>query len=174
MRTKKEFEEERYFGLQKFNKPEEAFGVMEGIWGDYNADDSKNLHILTDETFEKVIASNALKLYLDYKEGNITEEKLNRAFGLDEDIDDSLFDFDFFLYSQKTNSYFTCRMSIKDDAVYMWNDRQWGYFEELWEAYSLKEVIKRTIKAAKEAGSEEKDFDRETIWDTLWSKELIY
>ena len=174
MRTKKEFEEERYFGLQKFNKPEEAFGVMEGIWGDYNADDSKNLHILTDETFEKVIASNALKLDLDYKEGNITEEKLNRAFGLDEDIDDSLFDFDFFLYSQKTNSYFTCRMSIKDDAVYMWNDRQWGYFEELWEAYSLKEVIKRTIKAAKEAGSEEKDFDRETIWDTLWSKELIY
>ena len=174
MRTKKEFEEERYFGLQKFNKPEEAFGVMEGIWGDYNADDSKNLHILTDETFEKAIASNVLKLYLDYKEGDITEEKLNRAFGLEEDIDDSLFDFDFFLYSQRTNSYFTCRMSIRDDAVYMWNDRQWGYFEELWEAYSLKEVIKRTIKAAKEAGSEEKDFDRETIWDTLWSKELIY
>ena len=174
MRTKKEFEEERYFGLQKFNKPEEAFGVMEGIWGEINADDSKNLHILTDETFEKAIASNVLKLYLDYKEGDITEEKLNRAFGLEEDIDDSLFDFDFFLYSQRTNSYFTCRMSIRDDAVYMWNDRQWGYFEELWEAYSLKEVIKRTIKAAKEAGSEEKDFDRETIWDTLWSKELIY
>jgi len=174
MRTKKEFEEERYFGLQKFNNPGEAFGVMEGIWGEINADDSKNLHILTDETFEKAIASNVLKLYLDYKEGDITEEKLNRAFGLDEDIDDSLFDFDFFLYSQRTNSYFTCRMSIRDDAVYMWNDRQRGYFEELWEAYSLKEVIKRTIKAAKEAGSEEKDFDRETIWDTLWSKDLIY
>ena len=68
MRTKKEFEEERYFGLQKFNTPGEAFGVMEGIWGDINADDSKNLHILTDETFEKAIASNVLKLYLDYKE----------------------------------------------------------------------------------------------------------
>ena len=174
MRTKKEFEEERYFGLQKFNTPGEAFGVMEGIWGDINADDSKNLHILTDETFEKAIASNVLKLYLDYKEGDITEEKLNRAFGLDEDIDDSLFDFDFFLYSQKTNSYFTCRMSMKDDAVYMWNDRQWGYFEELWEAYSLKEVIKRTIKAAKEAGSEDKDFDRAYILDIVCNEQGLF
>ena len=147
---------------------------MEGIWGDINADDSKNLHILTDETFEKAIASNVLKLYLDYKEGDITEEKLNRAFGLDEDIDDSLFDFDFFLYSQKTNSYFTCRMSMKDDAVYMWNDRQWGYFNELWEAYYLKEVIKKAITLVDEAEEKIGEFDRPGICDIVYNEQGLF
>ena len=65
-------------------------------------------------------------------------------------------------------------MSMKDDAVYMWNDRQWGYFEELWEAYSLKEVIKRTIKAAKEAGSEDKDFDRGYILDIVCDEQGLF
>ena len=170
MRTKKEFEEERYFGLQKFNNPGEAFGVMEGIWGEINHDDSKELHIFTDEAFVNTILSRAITIYLDYKEGEKTEESLNKAFGLDEDIDDSLFDFDFFLYSQKTNSYFTCRMSIKDDAVYMWNDRQWGYFEELWEAYSLKEVIKEAISLVEGALEEMRWFDRGMVIDKILYK----
>ena len=170
MRSKEEFQNERYFGLQKFNTPEEAFKVMEGIWGEINHDDSKELHIFTDEAFLSTILSRAITIYLDYKEGEKTEEALNRAFGLGEDIDDTLLDFDFFLYSQKGNCYYTCRMSIKDDAVYMWNDRQWGYFEELWEAYSLKEVIKEAISLVEDALKNMRLFDRGMVIDIIENK----
>ena len=174
MRSKEQFENERYFGLQKFDTAEEAFSVMEGIWGEANAEDSKELHILTDETFKKAIVSRAITIYLDYKEGEKTEEALNRAFGLGEDIDDTLLDFDFFLYSQKSNCYFTCRMSMKDDAVYMWNDRQWGYFKDLWEAYSLKEVIKKAITLVDEAEEKIGEFDRPGICDIVYNEQGLF
>ena len=174
MKSKEQFENERYFGLQKFDTAEEAFSVMEGIWGERNEDDSKELHILTDETFKTSILSRAILIYLDYKEGEKTEEELNKAFGLGEDINDSLLDFDFFLYSQKSNCYFTCRMSMKDDAVYMWNDRQWGYFKDLWEAYSLKEVIKEAITLVN--GAEEKigEFNRPEICDIIFNEQGLF
>ena len=66
MRTQQEFENERYFGLQKFDNPQDAFKVMEGAWGETNADDNRELHILTDDTFEKaVLFLLTLRVYID-------------------------------------------------------------------------------------------------------------
>ena len=175
MRSKKAFEEERYFGLQKFNKPEEAFKVMEGIWGEINGDrDSNNLHILTDETFEKAIISQALEIYLNYKEGKKTQKEFETAFGMNDDITSELFDFDFFLYSQKTNCYFTCRMTMKDDGVDIWNERQWGYFEELWELYSLKSVILKAVNLAEDAIKRIGEYDRGGIFDIVCNEQGLF
>ena len=45
MRTQKEFENERYYGLQKFDYPQEAFKVMEGVWGESNAFHSRDFAV---------------------------------------------------------------------------------------------------------------------------------
>ena len=34
MRTDEEFENERYWGIQKFTDPAEAFNVMKDVWGE--------------------------------------------------------------------------------------------------------------------------------------------
>ena len=77
MRTPQEFENERYFGLQKFDNPQDAFKVMEGAWGETNADDNRELHILTDDTFEKAVLLRAIEIRLNYLCGKITEEEYN-------------------------------------------------------------------------------------------------
>ena len=66
MRTKKEFEDERYFGIQKFTEPMEAFKVMEGRWGESGMDTQTDLLILTDETFRKAILIRAIEKYAEY------------------------------------------------------------------------------------------------------------
>ena len=58
-------------------------------------------------------------------------------------MSDYLLDFDFFLYAKLTKSYYTCRMSFKDDHVTQWNDRQWGYYAELSELYSFNMIIEK-------------------------------
>lgn len=67
MRTEKEFEEERFFGIQKFSTPEEAFKVLEGKWGTDALDTQEKFLVATDETFKKAILIRAVEKYLEYK-----------------------------------------------------------------------------------------------------------
>lgn len=163
MRTQEEFESERYFGLQKFDNPQDAFKVMEGVWGEENDGDSRDLHILTDDTFEKAILERALEIYFDYVSGEKTKEEYKRAIELGKNgkTHSELLDFDFFLYSQKSR-YYTSRMSFKDDLVFMWNDRQWEYFEELRESYSFEKIISKAIRLAQEALGCKRSIDTDT------------
>ena len=34
---------------------------------------------------------------------------------------------------------------MKDDLVYMWNKRQWGYYNELSELYSFDLLVEKTM-----------------------------
>ena len=166
MRTEKEFEEERYFGLQRFDNPEEAFDVMCGYWGGSVDDCYKELLILTDESFPKVILKRALQKMCDYKLGRISWEDCSKALGLSQTVSDYLLDFDFFLYSSKSGWYYTCRMSFKDDYVYMWNKRQWRYYEELSDLYSFKKIVGSALETVSKYKSTDCDLFLEAL--DLW------
>ena len=153
MRTQKQQEEERYFGIQKFDTTEEAFEVMEGNWGSRGTDAEANVLICMDEQFGKAILLRAAEKYIEYKEGTISLDDCNRALMIDEEFNDYLVDFDFLLLSKKTNSCFASRMSFKDDACNVWNERQWGYFYELAETYSFEENVQKAMSLV------------DTLWD---------
>lgn len=171
MRSKKEFEEERHFGIQKFDTAEEAFNVMEGSWGERGTDSKSSVFIATDEQFEKAILLRAAEKYVEFKEGRITLEECNRALMRSEDFTDYLVDFDFLLLSKRTNSYFTSRMSFKDDGCNTWNDRQWGYFTELMEAYSFKQNVEEAVAMVDALWD---DYGYDVINEICAEKEICY
>jgi len=159
MRTEKEFEEERFFGIQKFSTPEEAFKVLEGKWGT--------------DAFKKAILIRAVEKYFEYKNGKITWEKCSQALDLSENVTDYLLDFDFFLYSKFTKCYYTCRMTMKDDLVCMWNKRQWGYYNELSELYSFDLLVEKAMSLVDSLYEDGKKPTREEI-DWLYNEEDLY
>ena len=139
MRTKEEFENERYFGLQKFETAGEAFKVMSGEWSEAY-ETQEQLFIMCDEDFKKLMLDRSLKCCIRYKLGLINKEEYKYSLWLDEWSNDYLMDCDFFLYSEVGKCFFTCRMNFKDDQVYMWNQRQWGYYRELFELYDIASI----------------------------------
>lgn len=141
MRSKTEFENERYFGLQKFNKAKDAFNVMVGLWSE-RFESQEELYILQDEEFKMKMLDRALECCIKYRLGLITKEKYEAALWLDNVSSDYLMDFDFFLQSSVGKCYYTCRMNFKDDAVNEWNKRQWGYYEELFDLYDIADIVK--------------------------------
>lgn len=141
MRSKEEFENERNFGLQKFDTPKEAFDVMSGEWGENSEAISQGqLFILCDDDFKKLMFERSLMCCIKYKLGLINKEEYEYSLWLDEWSNDYLMDCDFFLYSEVGKCFYTCRMSFKDDQVYMWNQRQWAYYRELFELYDIASI----------------------------------
>ena len=141
MRSKEEFENERYFGLQKFKTANEAFSVMSGEWGE-NCEgiSQEKLLILCDKDFKKLMFDRSLKCCIRYKLGLIDKKEYEYALWLGEWSSDYLMDCDFFLYSEVGKCFYTCRMNFKDDQVYMWNQRQWGYYRELFKLYDIASI----------------------------------
>ncbi len=80
MRTKEQFENERYYGIQKFETQEEAFKVMNGEWGAPGADVFTKLVIADDEEFPKVILKRAIMKWLEYKYKKITLKECRKSF----------------------------------------------------------------------------------------------
>ena len=146
MRSTEQFENERYFGIQKFDTLGEAVAVMRGKWGEEAFETQSKLLIADDDIFKKSVMRRAVERVCEARLENLDWEKCKTDLGLSKKKNtDYLLDFDFLLYSKKKNCYFTCRMSYKDDFVYMWNDRQWGYYYELSDLYSFPEIAKKSI-----------------------------
>jgi len=146
MRTKEEFENERYFGIQKFDTFEEALAVMKGKWGIEALETQSKLLIADDDNFKDAVLLRAIERVCEARLGNLDWEKCKMDLGLSKKkITDYLLDFDFLLYSKKKNCYFTSRMSYKDDHVNEWNKRQWGYYYELSDLYSFPQIAKKSI-----------------------------
>ncbi|MCR4602160.1 MAG: hypothetical protein K5683_01330 [Prevotella sp.] len=112
-------------------------------------------------------------LFLFQKDGKITWEECSQALDLSEKVTDYLLDFDFFLYSKFTKCYYTCRMTMKDDLVYMWNKRQWGYYNELSELYSLELLVGKAMSLVDSLYEDGKKPTREEI-DWLYNEEDLY
>ena len=146
MRTKEDFENERFYGIQKFDTFEEAFAVMRGKWGKEGCEPYYNLLLADDEIFKAAVLLRAIKRVCEARLGNLDMKKCKMDLGLSKkNFTDYLLNFDFLLYSKGKNCYFTSRMSFKDDGVSEWNDRQWGYYYELFDLYSFPQIAKDAI-----------------------------
>ena len=155
----KKTEDQYYWGIQKFRAAKEAFKVMDRAWGENEVDGETHLEVLTDITFEDVIKARAFRILCLHKLGKISKDKLDSSLCRADDINDYLLDFNFFLYSEKSKSYYTSRMEYKDDFVYLWSKRQWEIFDELRHLYLFDALVNEAERILNDYSSENLDED---------------
>ena len=130
--------DDRTYGIQAFDTPEEAFGLMAFHWTDRSCE---RMFILNDRQFIKMIGERIITIIVESILGRVSKEKCKESLGLENGINDYLLDWNFFLYSSVNNRYYTSFMEYKLDYCHVWCDRQWELFWELHQTYRFDEVI---------------------------------
>ena len=128
----------RTYGIQAFDTPEEAFGLMASSWSSRS---EEGMVILNDRQFIKMIGERIIRIVVETMLGRVSKEKCKESLGLENAINDYLLDWNFFLYSSVNNRYYTSFMEYKADYCHVWCDRQWELFWELHQTYRFDEVI---------------------------------
>ena len=128
----------RTYGIQAFDTPEEAFGLMAFHWTDRSCE---RMFILNDRQFIKMIGERIITIIVESILGRVSKEKCKESLGLENAINDYLLDWNFFLYSSVNNRYYTSFMEYKLDYCHVWCDRQWELFWELHQTYRFDELI---------------------------------
>ena len=130
--------DDRTYGIQAFDTPEEAFGLMASHWSDRS---EEGMVILNDRQFIKIIGERIIRVVVETMLGRVSKEKCKESLGLENAINDYLLDWNFFLYSSVNNRYYTSFMEYKADYCHVWCDRQWELFWELHQTYQFEELI---------------------------------
>lgn len=130
--------DDRTYGIQAFDTPEEAFGLMASSWSSRS---EEGMVILNDRQFIKMIGERIIRIVVETMLGRVSKEKCKESLGLENAINDYLLDWNFFLYSSVNNRYYTSFMEYKADYCHVWCDRQWELFWELHQTYRFDEVI---------------------------------
>lgn len=130
--------DDRTYGIQAFDTPEEAFGLMAFHWTDRSYE---RMFVLNDRQFIKMIGERIITILVDAMLGRVSKEKCKESLGLENGINDYLLDWNFFLYSSVNNRYYTSFMEYKADYCHVWCDRQWELFGELHQTYRFDELI---------------------------------
>ena len=130
--------DDRTYGIQAFDTPEEAFGLMAFHWTDRSYE---RMFVLNDRQFIKMIGERIIRIVVETMLGRVSKEKCKESLGLENAINDYLLDWNFFLYSSVNNRYYTSFMEYKADYCHVWCDRQWELFWELHQTYRFNEVI---------------------------------
>ena len=130
--------DDRTYGIQAFDTPEEAFGLMAFHWTDRSCE---RMFILNDRQFIKMIGERIITIIVESILGRVSKEKCKESLGLENGINDYLLDWNFFLYSSVNNRYYTSFMEYKLDYCHVWCDRQWDLFWELHQTYRFDELI---------------------------------
>ena len=130
--------DDRTYGIQAFDTPEEAFGLMASSWSSRSEED---MVILNDRQFVRTIGERIIRIVVETMLGRVSKEKCKESLGLENAINDYLLDWNFFLYSSVNNRYYTSFMEYKADYCHVWCDRQWELFWELHQTYRFDEVI---------------------------------
>ena len=130
--------DDRTYGIQAFDTPEEAFGLMASSWSSRS---EEGMVILNDRQFIKMIGERIIRIVVETMLGRVSKEKCKESLGLENAINDYLLDWNFFLYSSVNNRYYTSFMEYKLDYCHVWCDRQWELFWELHQTYRFDEVI---------------------------------
>ena len=128
----------RTYGIQAFDTPEEAFGLMAFHWTDMSYE---RMFVLNDQQFIKMIGERIITILVDAMLGKVSKEKCKESLGLENAINDYLLDWNFFLYSSVNNRYYTSFMEYKADYCHVWCNRQWDLFWELHQTYRFDELI---------------------------------
>ena len=130
--------DDRTYGIQAFDTPEEAFGLMASSWSSRS---EEGMVILNDRQFVRTIGERIIRIVVETMLGRVSKEKCKESLGLENAINDYLLDWNFFLYSSVNNRYYTSFMEYKADYCHVWCDRQWELFWELHQTYRFDEVI---------------------------------
>ena len=130
--------DDRTYGIQAFDTPEEAFGLMAFHWTDRSYE---RMFVLNDRQFIKMIGERIIRIVVETMLGRVSKEKCKESLGLENAINDYLLDWNFFLYSSVNNRYYTSFMEYKADYCHVWCDRQWKLFWELHQTYRFNELI---------------------------------
>ena len=130
--------DDRTYGIQAFDTPEEAFGLMAFHWTDRSCE---RMFILNDRQFIKMIGERIITIIVESILGRVSKEKSKESLGLENGINDYLLDWNFLLYSSVNNRYYTSFMEYKLDYCHVWCDRQWELFWELHQTYRFDELI---------------------------------
>ena len=130
--------DDRTYGIQAFDTHEEAFGLMASSWSNQSAE---SMQILNDRQFARMIEARVITILVEAMLGKVSKEKCKESLGLETIINDYLLDWNFFIYSSCNNRFYTSLMEFKDGLCYLWCDRQWDIFEELYQTYRFNDVI---------------------------------
>ena len=130
--------DDRTYGIQAFDTPEEAFGLMAFHWTDRSYE---RMFVLNDRQFIKMIGERIIRIVVETMLGRVSKEKCKESLGLENAINDYLLDWNFFLYSSVNNRYYTSFMQYKADYCHVWCDRQWDLFWELHQTYQVDKLI---------------------------------
>lgn len=142
--------DDEYYGIQSFSDPSEAWEVMRGEWDESAPDQERDIAILDDDTFPKIIKRRAIFMACSYLMGAFDKEVHDRALFVSKTVSDYLVDFNFFYWSSFSRKFYTSRMEFKDDHVNLWSNRQWEIFKELSAIHDFKGICKDAIKTAKD------------------------
>ena len=161
--------DDRTYGIQALDTPEEAFGLMAFHWTDRSYE---RMFVLNDRQFIKMIGERIIRIVVETMLGRVSKEKCKESLGLGLKINDYLLDFNFFLYSSNNQRYYTSFMEFKEDFCYLWSERQWSIFEELYETYHFDELVSQALEFIEENGyliDEYGEDGLEIILDEYWS-----
>lgn len=174
MKTREEIlshrsEKDEYtFGIQKVKTATEAFDIMDNEWGEMQSYGYSELRIGKNAFLDNIYYRTS-EIYTKYLTGEYTEDKFKAALGLnDEYTIDELLEFNFFLYNEENNCYYTSMMEFGDDYLSVLSDRQWEIFYEIYDVYRLKDYVTGIINLLTERFAEEDEGFKDGMraWDS--------
>ena len=172
MRSKEEFENERHFGIQKFQEPQDAFTTMSDFWGE-GTYGSENLVVGEHNFLERILERIAEKQF-DCEEKKVSKQNCSYALGTSKlNTSDYLLDFNFFFFSERNQCFYTSRMEFRDDAVYQWNQRQWGYYYEIYSSYHFDKFVKFVREEIKTHKMINDKIDRDMFFEDVFLNETF-
>lgn len=135
---------ENIYGLKSYTDGREMWKVMTSKWSDEEVNQAQ---ILNDSRFEKTLAIRILEKMLEYENGEISEEFLNKSLNLG-CSSDYLVGFNFFLYSEKAKKWYSSIVFYNNHALeaHECTEEHFKICEELFKLYNIGAItLKATI-----------------------------
>ena len=135
---------ENIYGLKSYTDGREMWKVMTSKWSDEEVNQAK---ILNDSRFEKTLAIRILEKMLEYENGEISEEFLNKCLNIGSSSD-YLVGFNFFLYSEKAKKWYSSIVFYNNHALeaHECTEEHFKICEELFKLYNIGAItLKATI-----------------------------
>ena len=130
------FSEEKIYGIQAFDRPEEAFALLSSNW---SVENEANMAIVNGNQFVRFLGARIIKIIVNMMLGKVSKDQCYESLGLADKTNDYMLDWNFFLYHN--GRFYTSLMEFKDDFCYLWCDRQWDIFQELYETFNFDKLV---------------------------------
>jgi hypothetical protein len=135
---------ENIYGLKSYTDGREMWKVMTSKWSDEEVNQAQ---ILNASRFEKTLAIRILEKMLEYENGEISEEFLNKCLNIGSSSD-YLVGFNLFLYSEKAKKWYSSIVFYNNHALeaHECTEEHFQICEELFKLYNIGAItLKATI-----------------------------